>query len=716
MEPGQRQWSRPWWCEGRWAGPEGQRAELAPPLEAGSTGRASELGSSSRKCRGGRASELTSPATTQIPGPEPGYELAHPNIHLIYELLEHVKEMDLEIQHYRVSTTQDSRISKRSPSESSLLVGEPRPEASNLIKTRENEHLQDERTKGFLPRVPAPTSLRSVPCELWEGRNHVLPVFIVMFITAINAKAGESRVVTVAKLVQNSVWTRVASDSTVLLLQLGLQACRSSWDYRRAGAAEITGVPAQLGLQACRSSRDYSEKSSAFTQHSSAMYGSLAQVDFILLSKAHGVCHDPHLSRMPDSAVLVLLIRSCPGVESYCIAQAGFKFAILLHFSVCPGNFSLTSYVHRTLLPDTDSSHMHACIKPTLKTECAHNPGHSASRRGSGSRVHDFLRSYAPEHVCGGGPNASTLLEKTSVVLVRAQHEDTTQGHSDSTETSAMEKLGSILNTAWQTGSYSQEQSGARFTLRSQRPPAAPADLPGVFVCAVLPGTARRGGFDLSFKPRVDTSCKLWEQGEDSCFFGCLVNFFGFSLFPGKKGRHKMSAVPASVTPVSKLNNVEPTIISLRKKKPLMSAQNSNTRGSEAEAAPRGHWNHSSSLYLIVQYSSSRTRRCIITFSLIMKNNHVVPHLTALSDRRDTVRGRLTIKTIVQEMQRSAISLVTSRAVNRHYLLRLREHHREEPERMIVREDHESRNCGSDKAVVLTASQQLWLPAGLAQD
>lgn len=36
-----------------------------------------------------------------------------------------------------------------------------------------------------------------------------------------------------------------------------------------------------------------------------------------------------------------------------------------------------------------------------------------------------------------------------------------------------------------------------------------------------------------------------------------------------------------------------------KKKKPLMSAQNSNTRGSEAEAAPWGHWNHSSSLYLV---------------------------------------------------------------------------------------------------------------------
>lgn len=58
------------------------------------------------------------------------------------------------------------------------------------------------------------------------------------------------------------------------------------------------------------------------------------------------------------------------------------------------------------------------------------------------------------------GPNARTLLEKTPMVLVRAQQEDTTQDHSDSTETKAMEKLGSVLNTARQTGSCSQEQSG----------------------------------------------------------------------------------------------------------------------------------------------------------------------------------------------------------------------------------------------------------------
>lgn len=90
-------------------------------------------------------------------------------------------------------------------------------------------------------------------------------------------------------------------------------------------------MPAQLALQVCLSSFPLgfvssgiftsclivfcSEKSSVFTQHSFAMYGSLAQVDFILLSKAHGVCHDPHLFQMPDPAVLVLFIRSCPGVR-----------------------------------------------------------------------------------------------------------------------------------------------------------------------------------------------------------------------------------------------------------------------------------------------------------------------------------------------------------------------------------------------------------------
>lgn len=69
----------------------------------------------------------------------------------------------------------------------------------------------------------------------------------------------------------------------------------------------------------------------------------------------------------------------------------------LLDFSVCSGNFSLTSYFHRTLLPTSDSSHMRTYIKPTQKTECAHNPGHSPSRRGSGIRIHDFLSMIVVE-------------------------------------------------------------------------------------------------------------------------------------------------------------------------------------------------------------------------------------------------------------------------------------------------------------------------------
>ena len=39
-----------------------------------------------------------------------------------------------------------------------------------------------------------------------------------------------------------------------------------------------------------------------------------------------------------------------------------------------------------------------------------------------------------------------------------------------------------------------------------------------------------------------------------------------------------------------------------------------------------------------------------------MKNHHVVPHLTALSDIRDAVRGRFIIKTIFKEMQWSLIN------------------------------------------------------------
>lgn len=47
-----------------------------------------------------------------------GYDLAHPNICLIYEPLEHVKGPDLQIRSCRISMTQGSNgISKRIPSE-----------------------------------------------------------------------------------------------------------------------------------------------------------------------------------------------------------------------------------------------------------------------------------------------------------------------------------------------------------------------------------------------------------------------------------------------------------------------------------------------------------------------------------------------------------------------------------------------------------------------
>ena len=64
---------------------------------------------------------MTNPATTQAQNQ--GYELAHPNIHFIYELLEPVKGMNLQMQSSRISMTQDSnRISKRSLSKTPVSI------------------------------------------------------------------------------------------------------------------------------------------------------------------------------------------------------------------------------------------------------------------------------------------------------------------------------------------------------------------------------------------------------------------------------------------------------------------------------------------------------------------------------------------------------------------------------------------------------------------
>ncbi|KAL6091228.1 hypothetical protein STEG23_029690 [Scotinomys teguina] len=44
---------------------------------------------------------------------------------------EHVKGSDLQIQSYRISMTQDNRISKSSPSEGPLSIMQQKPEASD---------------------------------------------------------------------------------------------------------------------------------------------------------------------------------------------------------------------------------------------------------------------------------------------------------------------------------------------------------------------------------------------------------------------------------------------------------------------------------------------------------------------------------------------------------------------------------------------------------
>ena len=62
------------------------------------------------------------------PDPEPGLGV---DTYTFCELLEHMKGMKLQMQNIRIPTTQDSRISKRSTSESPLLMVERKPEASN---------------------------------------------------------------------------------------------------------------------------------------------------------------------------------------------------------------------------------------------------------------------------------------------------------------------------------------------------------------------------------------------------------------------------------------------------------------------------------------------------------------------------------------------------------------------------------------------------------
>jgi hypothetical protein len=73
-----------------------------------------------------RAGRLTNSALSQ------GFELACPNIYLLYELLELVKESILHIQSCRISMTQgNNRVSERSAGENPVLIMRWKPEASN---------------------------------------------------------------------------------------------------------------------------------------------------------------------------------------------------------------------------------------------------------------------------------------------------------------------------------------------------------------------------------------------------------------------------------------------------------------------------------------------------------------------------------------------------------------------------------------------------------
>ena len=66
-------------------------------------------------------SRLTSSDTSQAQ--IQGFELAHPNIYPIDELLKYMKGPVLQIQNYRMSMTQgNNRISEKSPGEVLVLI------------------------------------------------------------------------------------------------------------------------------------------------------------------------------------------------------------------------------------------------------------------------------------------------------------------------------------------------------------------------------------------------------------------------------------------------------------------------------------------------------------------------------------------------------------------------------------------------------------------
>jgi hypothetical protein len=84
---------------------------------------------------------LTSSATTQAQ--TQGFELVHPNICPIHELLEPVKRLVLQIQSYRISMTQDNHwISERSPCEDPYRQCNRSHWPRTRPMTHCNEHLQ----------------------------------------------------------------------------------------------------------------------------------------------------------------------------------------------------------------------------------------------------------------------------------------------------------------------------------------------------------------------------------------------------------------------------------------------------------------------------------------------------------------------------------------------------------------------------------------------
>lgn len=67
--------------------------------------------------------QSTNPAPTQAQ--KQSYELADPNIHRTYEMLEHVKGMNLQIQNSRIVMAQDNRLYQRPRADKWLVAMNP---------------------------------------------------------------------------------------------------------------------------------------------------------------------------------------------------------------------------------------------------------------------------------------------------------------------------------------------------------------------------------------------------------------------------------------------------------------------------------------------------------------------------------------------------------------------------------------------------------------